>query len=416
MAKRCLSDDVRNRARRRQRAAQMPLTVPGELTPGELRQLAHPKFRWRLARTVSIATMSVAALGAYLAGLIEGDGHFSKNGLSIYFDTRDLALVQALCRRLGLDPAKASRRDRRKLQNGLLGDGCYSLNINVGHPVMDWVLRATDGHWVGPHKRDQIIACRHHEVFIGRCASSPRVKAQGWIPRPGLTLAPPDPNNARGWWLAGFGDADMSAFLTARRVPIITFSQSDPAPLLAIQARFQGLALARYDRTYRYVTKAGVQTSVTVPEYGLHARSLDALRELFAHYACYPAQGIKHGHLFLLYQAHLLTRRLHQRTHRRASRLRRRVERLRKIRAALTTTDVDGRVMFHAVGGGAGPGMPWERARQLQYRLTVLSLDMMPGSVVVRSWGPWGGLDGDDHRGVSAERVFWAGMTSTSDD
>lgn len=108
----------------------------------------------------------------------------------------------------------------------------------------------------------------------------------------------------------------MGALLTARQVSIITFSQSDPTPLLAVQAQTKSLALVCHDRTYQYVPKAGVQTTVTSPEYGLRARSLDALRYLFAHYARYPAQDTKRGHLSLLYQAHLLTKCPHQRTHR----------------------------------------------------------------------------------------------------
>lgn len=353
------------------------MTGPGELSGAQLRMMACTPITWALSCT-RIAYLTYGAWCAYLTGLIEGDGNFNKNGLEISFDIRDVALAQAIRKRLRL-PARTLKYRPGKRKDGSPGEGSYRLLVNHGDPAFRRVLNAVNGRFVGPFKIAQIIAYRHHEVFIGRCASSPRVKAQGWIPRPGLTLAPPDPNNARGWWITGFGDADMSAFLTWPECKFrVSFSQTDPTLLRAMQ-KYLRLPLVKALRE-----KVGPDGKVRmVLEHQLVANHIDDQRRILHHYDRYPAQGVKGGHLYLLRQAYLIKARFYNRTHKRVSLYRRiRYARLWTIREALTLSYANGRWVYHAAS--TDPVVyrargPQDNRRRSTVRGRIVNLSRNPG-------------------------------------
>lgn len=82
-------------------------------------------------------------LGHYLAGIIAGPGHFSKNQMVLSAHVKHRALMVVLQQRLGCGTIKPH--------------GVNGLRYVVGNcPGLSRVLKLTNGKWVGPHKRDQL--------------------------------------------------------------------------------------------------------------------------------------------------------------------------------------------------------------------------------------------------------------------
>lgn len=319
------------------------MTGPGELNGAQLRMMACTPITWALSFT-RIAYLTYGAWCAYLTGLIEGDGNFNKNGLEISFDIRDVALAHAIRKRLRL-PAKTVQYRPGKRKDGSPGEGSYRLLVNLGDPAFRRVLNAVNGRFVGPFKIAQIV---EHELDTKTTRShnpNGRRGAFYYLRDQVVTMLPPDPDNARGWWITGFGDADMSAFLTWPECKFrVSFSQTDPTLLRAMQKHLR-LPLVKALRE-----KVGPDGKVRmVLEHQLVANHIDDQRRVLHHYDRYPAQGVKGGHLYLLRQAYLIKARFYNRTHKRVSLYRRiRYARLWTIREALTLSYANGRWVYHA--------------------------------------------------------------------
>lgn len=401
----------------RSEASRVPMTGPEELSGAELRMMARTPLTWALS-CIRIAYLPYDAWCAYLTGLIEGDGHFSKNGLEIEFDIRDIALAHALRKRLRLPQSTVQYRPGKR-KNGSSGKGSYRLKVNLGGRAFQHVLRAVNGRFVGPFKIAQIL--EHRLNTVNTRVPNPNGKPGAFYVRnQKLTMLPNDPKNARGWWITGFGDADMSAFLTwhPRCNVRIAFSQTDPYLLRAMHHHLElpwssGVREQQCPHTGK-ITK--------VKEHQLVTNGIDDLRRVLRHYARYPAQGIKGGHLFLIRQAYLIQVRFYNRTHRRVSLYRRiRFARLWAIREALTLSHANGRWVYHAESTDprvhrARGSQDTRRRSAVRGQIFNLSRDLHLFPLIARnpqrSWGPWVG--GDGNRPNGAERVFWIALADAT--
>lgn len=175
------------------------------------------KNNWVLKST--IAPRSDTDLGYYLAGLIEGDGHFSKNQLIISGHENDYEFYQNLKDRLGY--GKISKYTKGRALR-------FVISSKAG---LRRVILLCNGKFVGYHKFNQLI--KHH-----------------YNKRLNILLEQPAGDNLalNNFWFSGFIEADGCFNITIRkcktsttkiRVDLrLTIGQKDKYLLKLIQQKF----------------------------------------------------------------------------------------------------------------------------------------------------------------------------------
>lgn len=167
----------------------------------------------------NIIPKSRTDLGYYLAGLIEGDGHFSKKQLIISGHQKDYAFFKTLSTLLGYGTVRQYSKG-----HGLR----FVISSKTG---LYHVVCLCNGKFVGYHKYNQLINHNYEQ----------------WL---NITLLPPTKKFAlNNFWFCGFIDADGCFSITVRkcntsttktRVDLrLTIAQKDKFLLEQIQRIFE---------------------------------------------------------------------------------------------------------------------------------------------------------------------------------
>jgi LAGLIDADG endonuclease len=125
-------------------------------------------------------------LGYYLAGLIEGDGHFSKNQLIISCHENDKMCFELLIKLLDYGTLKPYSKGRALR---------FVISSNAG---LKYVLKLINGKFVGYNKYNQLLKHGYEKKF-------------------NIAIWPPQPLTLNNFWLCGFIDADGCFNITLRK-------------------------------------------------------------------------------------------------------------------------------------------------------------------------------------------------------
>ena len=166
---------------------------------------------------------SQTQLGHYLAGLIEGDGHFSKSQLIISSHIKDRPVLEALRKHVGYGTIKPYSQQNKALR--------FVISSKAG---LKHVLQLINGKLIGTAKYNQLLKHNYESRF-------------------NLDLQPPKKLSLDNAWLSGFADADGCFSIVMRqchtsktglRVDLrLTIAQKDPALLTQIQDLFNASKL-----------------------------------------------------------------------------------------------------------------------------------------------------------------------------
>ena len=166
--------------------------------------LANGSHHWRIWQRTNISTMSDREFGAYMAGLIEGDGCFEAAGLNLEFDVLDFSLARMICVHLNANLKKHLKYIKASPKSSEKAEGSYSIFLPRDHVSFITLYNLVNGLFVGPFKVQQL---KHHRLngFNMRVAGPGKTKYE-W--QQTSTLLPADAANLGKFWLTGFFEAD----------------------------------------------------------------------------------------------------------------------------------------------------------------------------------------------------------------
>lgn len=127
--------------------------------------------------------------GYYLAGLIEGDGCFERNRLTICYHEKDIAAAHWLNKRIGFGKV-APIKGKRAV-------GYYL----TGYEGLNKVINLINGKFLTDSKINQMIQYKYYSKY-------------------GVEIQPknPSPDLKNNYWLSGFADADGSFIVSIRNL------------------------------------------------------------------------------------------------------------------------------------------------------------------------------------------------------
>lgn len=224
-------------------------------------------------------------LGYYLAGLIEGDGHFSKRQLIISGHQNDYEFFKILSPMLGYGTVSNYSKGR-----GLR----FVISSKTG---LRHVLSLCNGKFLGLHKYHQLVA-------------------HNWDQWLNIPLLPPSNSlTLDNYWLCGFIEADgcfnitirkCNTSATKRRVDLrLTIAQKDTFLLQRIQQVFQATQI------YESRNKDSKHFRLTIAGY-------NRLPRVICYFDTYPLQTRKYIHYrlfrrsfrFMQFKKHLISEKL----------------------------------------------------------------------------------------------------------
>lgn len=209
-----------------------------------------------------ISPQTLQDLGSYLAGLIEGDGHFSKNQLIISCHNRDDACFRSLIKRIGYGTLKPYSKGR-------------ALRLVVSSKVgLRRILELVNGKFVGYNKYNQLV--KHN--YAGRL---------------NVKIIPPQPFTLDCFWLSGFIDADGCFNISVRKCPTSRLGiRIDLRLAVAQKERFLLDQIQNAFNAFRiYVSKKSSN-----PHFRLTILGYKRLPGILDYFDKYPLQTLKNIH------------------------------------------------------------------------------------------------------------------------
>lgn len=231
-----------------------------------------------IIKTIELMTMD--EFSYYLAGLIEADGCFKRDALTIKFQLEDFALAKSICCKLNLD-SKVHLQDVRLEKHP---SQCYRFIVYKGK--IAHILQVINGKFVTPYKVQQLKTFNYARYL-------PKTQ----------TILSPNTKNFKGFWLSGFFDGDGSTSIYIEDTPkkrlfkcIMSISQSgSPCYILDLYGK-------QFNLNVISLTRKKVNPNAR-SEFCVRTEGIQKLQTLLDFFEVYPLQAVKRIQLHFLKQA-----------------------------------------------------------------------------------------------------------------